>query len=93
MGSNLLQAKGIGDFSSAPVCYFGSCTPAARMRERGEGVRRNEAEAFRFYAAAAKPGDARAVNAVGLHSAPGPGVARDYGQAAAGQQKALKLRY
>jgi hypothetical protein len=31
MESKLLQTKGIGDFSSVTVCYFGSCTPAAAL--------------------------------------------------------------
>jgi hypothetical protein len=31
MESKLLQTKGIGDFSSVTVCYFGSCTPAASL--------------------------------------------------------------
>jgi hypothetical protein len=34
MESKLLQTKGIGDFSSVTVCYFGSCTPAAALGTR-----------------------------------------------------------
>jgi hypothetical protein len=34
MESKLLQTKGIGDFLSVTVCYFGSCTPAAALGTR-----------------------------------------------------------
>ena len=34
MESKLLQTKGIGDFSSVTVWYFGSCTPAAALGTR-----------------------------------------------------------
>jgi hypothetical protein len=34
MESKLLHPKGIGDFSSVTVCYFGSCTPAAALGTR-----------------------------------------------------------
>jgi hypothetical protein len=34
MESKLLQMKGIGDFSSVTVCYFGSCTPAPVLGTR-----------------------------------------------------------
>ncbi len=34
MESEPLQTKGIGDFSSVTVCYFGSCTSAAALGTR-----------------------------------------------------------
>ena len=34
MEFKLLQMKGIGEFSSVTVCYFGSCTPAAILGRR-----------------------------------------------------------
>jgi hypothetical protein len=34
MESKLLQMKGIGDFCSVTVCYFGSCTPAPVLGTR-----------------------------------------------------------
>ena len=34
MESKLVQTKGIGEFSSVTVCYFGSCTSAAALGTR-----------------------------------------------------------